>query len=225
MGTMAAASSSSIVSRGEKEDSFPPPDAVKRRRASEGSHDLTQPPASTTKRRRKSEGSLPNPQANHSDSIAVAKAIIPTDQIHQDEHVADMNMELSNFENREKELKKYCHRIQHVNKEQKARIYRLQQQVDMYKTLTATSLTSSNSAKHGGLAWDCTVANVAAGACTTFRLTSTRDADGNRLIKYTPVENMEILEPILHGVVEVDPEHLPAFLKDVLGSVFPEHSD
>jgi hypothetical protein len=91
--------------------------------------------------------------------------------------------------------------------------------------LTATSLTSSSSAEHCGLAWDCTVANAAAGASTTFRLTSTRDADGTRLVKYTPVENAEILEPILHGVVEVDPEHLPAFLKDVLGSVFPEHSE
>jgi hypothetical protein len=224
MVTMKVTNSRSIVSCGEKKDSFATSDAavpVKRRRASEGSH-LPQPPASMTKRRRKSEGSLPNLLVLPSESIAVAKAIIPTDQIHQDEHVADMNME---FENREKELKKYCHRIQHVNKEQKARLYRLQQQVDMYKALTATSLTSSNSAEHGGLAWDCTVANAAAGACTTFRLTSTRDADGSRLIKYTPVENTEILEPILHGVVEVDPEHLPAFLKDVLGSLFPEHSD
>jgi hypothetical protein len=224
MVTMTVTNSSSIVSCGEKKDSFPPSDAavpVKRRRASEGSH-LPQPSASTTKRRRKSEGSLPNPHARPSDSSAVANATISAHHNHQDEHVTDMSME---FENREKELKKYCHRIQHVNKEQKARLFRLQQQVDMYKALTATSLSSSSSVEHGGLAWDCTVANAAAGACTTFRLTSTRDADGARLIKYTPVENAEILEPFLHGVVEVDPEHLPAFLKDVLCSVFPEHSD
>lgn len=222
---MVVANSSSIVSCEVKKGSFAPFDAavvpVKRRRASEGSH-LAQSLPSTTKRRRKSEGSLPNPNVRPSDSGAVENATIPNHQNHQDEHIADINME---FENREKELKKYCHHIQHVNKEQKARLHRLQQQVDMYKALTATSLSSSSSDEHGGLAWDCTVENLAAGACTTFRLTSTRDADGTRLIKYTPVENTAILEPILHGVVEVDPEHLPAFLKDVLGSVFPEHSD
>jgi hypothetical protein len=225
MGTMEVTNSSLIISCEEKKESFVLSNAVvpvKRRRASEGSHHLPQPLASTTKRRRKSEGSLPNPQVFPSESSAVAKATIPVHQIHQDEHVADKHME---FENREKELKKYCHRIQHVNKEQKARLYRLQQQVDMYKALTATSLSSCSSAEHSGLAWDCTVANAAAGASTTFRLTSSRDADGTRLIKYTPIENMEILEPILHGVVEVDPDHLPAFLKDVLCSVFPEHSD
>jgi hypothetical protein len=228
MGTMAVASSSSNMSCGETKDSFAPSDAevpVKRGRASEGSR-LPQPLASMTKRR-KSEGSLPNPHVRPSDSSAVVNPTVPTN--HQDEHAADISMEFSNFkeskENREKELKKYCHHIQNINNGQKALLHRLQRQVDMYKALTATSLSSSSSAEHGGLAWDCTVTNAAAGACTTFRLTSTRDADGTRLIKYTPVENTEILEPILHGVVEVDPEHLPAFLKDVLGSVFPEHSD
>jgi hypothetical protein len=212
MGTMAITKISSSVSCGENKDSFAP-----------------QSLASSTKRRRKSEGSLPNPHGRPSVSCAMAKATIPAHRNHKDEHVTDIDMELSAFkenkENREKELKKYCRRIQYVNKEQKARLYRLQQQVDMYKVLTATSLSSSSSTEHGGLAWDCTVANATAGACTTFRLTSTRDADGTRMIKYTPVENAEILDPILHGVVEVDPEHLPAFLKDVLGSVFPEHSD
>jgi hypothetical protein len=231
MATMAVTSSSSSASCGEFKDSVAPSDAavpVKRHRASEGSR-LPQPLASTTKRRRKSEGSLPNPQVCPSDSNTVAKTAVPARQNHQDEHAADSNVDFSNFkeskENREKELKKHCRHIQNVNNEQKALLHRLQRQVDMYKALTATSLSSSSSTEHGGLAWDCTVTNVAAGACTTFRLTSTRDADGNRLIKYTPVENTEILEPILHGVVEVDPEHLPAFLKDVLGSVFPEHSD
>jgi hypothetical protein len=227
MGPIAGTNNRSIMSScGEKKESFVSPNAavpVKRRRASEeGTSHLPRPLASTTKRRRKSEGSLPNPHVHPLTSSAVANATIPVHQIHQDDHVADIHME---FENREKELKKYCHRIQHVNKEQKARLYRLQQQVNMYKALTATSLTSSSSVEHGGLAWDCTVANAAAGAFTTFQLTSTHGADGTRLIKYTPVENMEILEPILHGVVEVDPEHLPAFLKDVLSSVFPEHSD
>jgi hypothetical protein len=233
---MAVASSSSIASSRENEDSFARSDAevpVKRRRVSEGSR-IPEPMASTTntKRRRKSEGSLPNPHVRPSESSAVEKPTVPAHPNHQDEHAANINMEPSNFEefkeskeNREKELKKYCRHIQHVNKEQKALLQRLQRQVDMYKALTATSLSSSSSVEHGGLAWDCTVTNAAAGACTTFRLTSTRDADGARLIKYTPVENAEILEPILHGVVEVDPYDLPAFLKDVLSSVFPEHSD
>jgi hypothetical protein len=231
MRIMPVDNSRSVVSYEKNEDSFALSDAavpVKRRRAS-GEGSLQQSLGPTTKRRRKSEGSLPNPHVHPSSSSAVATTTSTIHQNHQDKLVADINTEFSRFkenkENREKELKKYCRRIQLVNTEQKARLRRLQQEVDMYKALTATSLSSSSLLDHGGPAWDCTVANTAAGASTTFRLTSTLDEDGARVVKYTPVANTEILVPVLHGPVEVDPEHLPAFLKDVLGCVFPEHSD
>jgi hypothetical protein len=107
--------------------------------------------------------------------------------------------------------------------EQKANIFRRKHQVDMYKELTATSLSNAHFNSHGEPVWDCTVTNATAGASTTFRLEPAVGDGGIRLIEYTPIENAELLSPILHGSVQVVPDQLPAFLKDVFNSTFPEH--
>jgi hypothetical protein len=209
----------------------------KRRRASRDGGPpetlVAAPAAAPPERRRKSEGS-------HPDSTMCLPSIdttAVTDENYTKSNHDTVDDDLASImenkffhlkqdmENREAELKKYCHHMQLVNMEQKARIHRFEQQVDMYQALTATSLSNFDVSDPQGPACDCTVANTTAGAVATFRLKASQDIDGTPLINYTPIKNADLLSPILRQAVAVDPNQLPAFFKDILVNMFPEHDE
>ena len=102
--------------------------------------------------------------------------------------------------------------------EMRSTIKKQKHEIELHRTLTASTLSNIDETKK--VACDCTVTNPESDRSTSFRLASTEGDD--KLIKYEPLRNSDLLPVFLQEAIEFDATQGPALMQTVLSSMFPD---